>query len=104
MGGFGAYQVCGSRFCADGRKALAAFAEPGLVLVCIVVRAARCNPIKEISVFLKQWPEPQYQWNCHRYDDNRERQAHMPVVPEPVASRPHHQGVGLVADRGQESA
>ena len=32
MGGFGAYEVLRRRFCINGRKALAAFVEPGMVL------------------------------------------------------------------------
>ena len=34
----------------NGRKALAAFVEPGMVLVWIDIRGARCNPIEEILI------------------------------------------------------
>ena len=50
MGGFGAYEVLRRRFCINGRKALAAFVEPGMVLVWIDIRGARCNPIEEILI------------------------------------------------------
>ena len=60
MGGFGAYEVLRRRFCINGRKALAAFVEPGahanlsldrtLILDTVLIRTtARTIISRELS-------------------------------------------------------